>query len=87
MTTIKSISEIDEIQKSIYRLISTADYAFIAAPDLDSKVEMEQLRKQLLGIDRQFKLQRYRLEDALKYAKGATRCGTCRHVVQAGDLD
>lgn len=87
MTTIKSTSEIDQIQKAIYRLISTAEYAFTAAPTLDEKVEMERLRKELLAIDRQFKLQRFSLEDAIKLATGATRCPECRHVVQTSDLD
>jgi len=81
MTVIKKISEIDDMQKAIYRFMDTAEHAFKAAKSLDDKVCMERLRKKLLEIDRLFKLQRYELEDAINMASGAERCESCHTVI------
>ena len=80
------MAEIDDIQKAIYRLIDTSQAALIGAKDLDDKVEMSRLNRELLAMDRIFKLQRFRIEDSIKYAQLSERCDTCHSIVKKGDL-
>ena len=85
MTIVKNISEIDDMQKAIWRFLDTIEHAFKAAKALDDKVRMERLRKKMLEIDRAFKLQRYELEDSINMATGAERCGNCHNVISKQD--
>lgn len=82
MTIVKKTSEIDDMQKAIWRFLDTTEHAFKAVKGLEDKVRMERLRKKLLEIDRLFKLQRFELEDAINMASGAKRCESCHTVVK-----